>query len=302
MFGVLNIDKPLHCTSHDVVAQVRKIMGLKKVGHAGTLDPLASGVLPVCIGDATRLIEYFPSHKRYRARICLGQTTPTWDAEGERISIDPALANTLTSQDLQEALQAFQGDIQQTVPPHAAVHVNGKKLYEYARKGIEVPLPVRTATIHEMRFLELECTGELPSLSVEIHCASGTYIRSIAMALGQKLGTGAYLSQLCRTHHGVFSLENAVSLDALRQSSDPKRYLIDPSPYLAMSLVNLTEMGCEQLSHGMKLFAEVAYEGEPLKNHKYYGLQYQGVLLGIALGEEKGRLKPVKVFSQQLLH
>ena len=148
VFGVVNINKPAGMTSHTVVARVRKIFNLKKVGHSGTLDPAATGVLPTFIGHATRLIEYMPDDKHYEATITFGRATNTWDADGETTSETSAAA--ISEQQVTDLLPQFKGVIQQTVPPFSAVHVNGKKLYHYARAGVEVELPVREATIHEI--------------------------------------------------------------------------------------------------------------------------------------------------------
>lgn len=296
MFGVLNLYKPLHCTSHDVVSRVRKTLKLKKVGHCGTLDPLAEGVLPVCVGDATRLIEYFPSDKRYHAIITLGITTLTWDAEGEQLTVQSA--EHVTHGALQEALAGFNGVIQQQVPPHAAVHVQGKKLYEYARKGITVELPVRKTEIFECTLLGVQHLGEAhPVVELEIHCASGTYIRSMAKALGETLGVGAYLSGLVRTAHGRFTRQTSITLADFMEHPEPVTCLMNPAEYLPFPSLSISEAGVGKIRHGMKLQPD-ELAGDIL-NNRLYLLVHGDLPVAVAEGEATGRLKPLKVFANQ---
>lgn len=298
MFGVLNIHKPAGCTSHDVVAQVRRTLGFKKVGHAGTLDPLATGVLPVCVGQATRLIEYFPSDKRYQAVIRLGATTFTWDREGEEIPITSAKG--VSEATLLAKLPAFTGKIQQTVPPHAAVHVNGKKLYEYARQGITVDLPVREIEIYSLDLLAITPVSlDLLDITLDIHCASGTYVRSLAFELGQALGTGGYLASLVRTAHGQFSIEDSVLLEDFAKSASPQQYLQNPAPFLDLPTLNVAGETIEKVHHGLKLTEDDV--GESIRNHRQYLLLAAHLPLAIAQGEANGRLKLLKVFPQDLV-
>ncbi len=294
MFGVINLHKPLHCTSHDVVAQVRKKLNFKKVGHGGTLDPLAEGVLPVCIGAATRLIEYLPSDKRYRAQVTFGANTLTWDAEGERIPLK--VASAFTRDALEALLPQFHGKIQQQVPPHAAVHVNGKKLYEYARKGIAVDLPVRETEIFAVELVDFLHAGtEYPVAVLEVHCASGTYIRSVAQALGSVSGYGAYLSGLVRTAHGQFSLEESVTLETFLNSANPVQYLQNPAQYIAFPQISLSPENLAKIRHGMKLLPDDLHES--VRNNRLYLLTHHNQPVAIATGEETGRLKPLKVLQ-----
>lgn len=301
LFGVINLNKPLHCTSHDVVAVVRRCLGLKKVGHAGTLDPLASGVLPVCVGNATRLIEYLPSDKRYRATITFGSVTPTWDAEGELLY--PQDASTLTLAKIEAILPAYVGEIEQTVPPHSAVHVNGKKLYERTRRGETVELPVRTTTIHSITLVDTQGLGTTsPTIIIDVHCASGTYIRSLAWAMGQQTGFGAYLSGLVRTAHGQFNLADAVDLETFKEHPDPSSLLISPEPYLPMTTLWLTEPQRTKVEQGQKLVGEDFDTlsqplAHPIKKGEAYLLKSEQTLVGVGLGETGPRLKPIKILS-----
>ena len=211
--GIFNINKPSGLTSYDVVARVRRVSGQKKVGHAGTLDPLATGVLPVVLGKATRLVEYLAdADKAYRARLVLGATTDTYDGEGTLTVTEGAVMPR--PDEVEKALQAFRGEIQQLPPMHSAVKVGGKKLYELARQGAEIERTPRRVTITR---LEIEAYDP-PGLGLFVECSKGTYIRSLTHDLGAALGTGAYLDALTRTRHGPFTLEAATTLGALEEA------------------------------------------------------------------------------------
>src|SRR5215207_3710637 len=193
-FGFLNIDKPLRMTSHDVVAQVRRKFKLKRVGHAGTLDPLATGVLVVCLGAATRLSEYvMDSTKQYRARVTLGVTTTTYDAEGD--VVQQREAGHITRKMVEAALPQFTGEIDQLPPMYSAIKKGGRKLYEIARAGETIELTPRRITIYGLEIVE----WSPPECVLDVTCSAGTYIRSLAFDLGKALGVGAYLSGLVRT-------------------------------------------------------------------------------------------------------
>ena len=211
--GLFNIDKPRGVTSHHVVERVRGITGQQKVGHAGTLDPLATGVLPVALGKATRLVEYLvDAGKAYRATLVLGATTDTYDREG---TITPTENVVMPSEgEVEKALGAFRGEIEQLPPMHSAVKVRGRKLYELAREGTEIERAPRHITITR---LDLEAYDP-PSMTLYVECSKGTYIRSLAHDLGMALGTGAYLDALVRTRHGPFTLESAITLEALERA------------------------------------------------------------------------------------
>jgi tRNA pseudouridine55 synthase len=210
MDGIFILDKSPGMTSHDVVARVRRIIGQKRVGHAGTLDPMATGVLPVVVGKATRLVEYLAeADKAYRATLVLGATSDTYDREG---NVVPKPGAVLPGrEDVERALEGFRGEIEQVPPMHSALKVGGKRLYELARQGIEVERAARPVTISR---LEMEAYRP-PVLQLFIECSKGTYIRSLAHDLGAALGTGAYLDSLVRTRVGAYSLEEAVTLDGL---------------------------------------------------------------------------------------
>ena len=207
--GFLNIAKPTACTSHDVVNAVRRVVGQRRVGHAGTLDPLACGVLVIGVGHGTRLIEYLAAtRKTYRAGILLGRTTTTDDSAGDVLQERPVNVDVAT---VRAALDRFTGMIEQVPPSFAAVHVAGTRAYVRARRGENVSLEPRQVTIHRLEILEMQ----LPRLTLEVECSTGTYVRALARDLGEALGCGAHLAALTRTRVGSFSLADAVPLNAL---------------------------------------------------------------------------------------
>ncbi len=309
MFGVININKPLELTSHDVVARLRKCLNFKKIGHLGTLDPMASGVLPVCVGAATRLIEYFDSDKAYRAMIGFGRTTTTLDREGE--IIEERSCEDLDAARILHVLPQFSGEITQVVPLYSAAHVNGKKLYEIARsKNTQlletVELPTKQVTIHDIQLLSFQNKPPCPTAVIDVACSTGTYVRSLARDLGEALGCGGYLADLIRTRHGRFTLDTAIELNEMLQSDNPQQYLQDPLPYLNLPLVKLkSSEAIEKLAKGMKLsFREVDLqsalqtEGQT-EEASLPALAVFGDQLIAVVQRERGYFQPLKVFVQQ---
>ncbi|MEO1400732.1 MAG: tRNA pseudouridine(55) synthase TruB [Cyanobacteria bacterium J06635_1] len=210
--GFLNLQKPTHWTSHDCVARVRRLLNTKKVGHGGTLDPLATGVLPLAIGRATRLLQYLPSDKAYRATVRFGITTESDDLEGQIITQKNAAH--LQFDQVVAALPQFLGTLQQIPPMYSAVRLQGKRLYELARKGKTADIPARTITINQIEPGPWQ-PGEHPEITLNIACGAGTYIRSIARDLGATLGTGATLASLVRTQSNGFSLDDSLTLETV---------------------------------------------------------------------------------------
>ncbi len=209
MDGILVIDKPQGPTSHDVVDAVRKALRLKKVGHTGTLDPMATGVLPLVLGRGTKLARYASGgDKTYRATVALGSTTKTLDAEGEVVQVRP-VSSTLAQ--VQEVLATFEGDIEQVPPMYSAKKIDGKKLYTLARKGIEVEREPKSVTV---RWLKLTAF-ESPEIHFDVCCTAGTYVRVLAQDIGENLGCGAHLKALRRLQAGSFKLDESVELQAL---------------------------------------------------------------------------------------
>ena len=244
MFGVINIYKPKGMTSHDVVGVLRKKLNIKQVGHTGTLDPFAEGVLPICVGKATRLIEYFEDDKEYLATVQFGSQTTTYDLEG---NITQTSSIKITQTNLEKALEIFQGEILQTPPIYSAIKVNGKKLYEYAREGKEVKIKPRKVTIYK---IELKSFDEIKQQAeISIKCSKGTYIRSIANDIGVNLGCFGHLVKLIRTQAGKFLVENSVQLDDL----DIKNKIQSPLEVLSLPQINVNDIMHERISHGMSI-------------------------------------------------
>ena len=210
---VLLLNKPLHWTSFDVVKKVRILTGISKVGHAGTLDPLATGLLIVCTGKYTKKInEYMGMEKEYTGSIKLGATTPTYDKESVPENITDI--SQLSIQQIHDATIHFTGDIMQVPPAHSAIKQEGKPVYLAARKGVEVKLEPRPITISEFTITKTD----LPDVFFKVVCTTGTYIRSLANDFGASLGVGGYLSSLCRTRIGNFLVEDAMSMDEFTQN------------------------------------------------------------------------------------
>jgi len=213
--GFLIINKPLRWTSFDVVKKLRNISRIKKIGHAGTLDPLATGVLIVCYGKYTKKIEGIQTQKKgYRGTFEIGKTTPSFDLETEVDATYPT--DHITAEFLEEKVATFRGDIKQVPPQHSAVKVNGKRAYEHARAGEEVQLKIRDAHIYKY---EIEAAS-FPSVTFDIECSKGTYIRSLARDLGLALESGAYMSSLERTFIGDYKVEDAVDIEEIKESED----------------------------------------------------------------------------------
>ena len=212
MQGFLNLNKPFGFTSHDCVAVVRRSLKLKRVGHAGTLDPAATGVLPIALGKATRLLQYLPQDKAYRATIRLGQRTDTDDLQGETLDSQPVPDLNLAT--VEAALQPFKGTIQQIPPNYSAIQVAGKRLYDLARAGEAIAVPPRSVEVYSLEVLDWR-SGDFPEIELAIACGSGTYIRSIARDLGEALQVGGTLAALIRTASSGFDLGDSLTFEDL---------------------------------------------------------------------------------------
>lgn len=250
-FGLLNVYKPAGPTSHDLVAWVRRGTGVKKVGHGGTLDPAATGVLVLCLGPATRLSEYLlGSPKTYVARVHFGVQTNTYDAEGEIVARDP---RPISREQVEAALTGFRGPIAQVPPLYSAIKRGGRKLYELARAGQTVELEARPVTIHRLELL----AWEPPVATLEVVCSAGTYIRSLAHDLGQAVGVGAHLAALERTASGRFTAAEAVPWERLAAAMADgtwRAYLLPPDLALAdYPAVHLDAAEADDVRHGRKV-------------------------------------------------
>jgi tRNA pseudouridine55 synthase len=300
MDGILNLNKPRDMTSFALVARVKRLSGEKRTGHAGTLDPLATGVLPICLGQATRVIEYlFAETKTYRAEVELGRSTDTYDSTGKVIRTGDA--STITEADIEKELAAFRGEIQQTPPMYSALKHHGKPLYELAREGIEVERKSRTA-----RVFRLEITAwRPPVVTLEVDCGKGTYIRCLAHDLGEALGCGANMQNLVRLRVGPFRIEDALTLPALEEAfktGGGELYLYPPDHVLLAydAIVVNHEQQC-LLVHGMPLESGLAAP-HPGEDYSVSGFcrayNEQGIFVGM-LKYENGLWRPDKIFLKQ---
>lgn len=254
------MDKPSGPTSHDVVAAVRRGTGEKRVGHAGTLDPLATGLLVIMLGAATRLSEYLLNKdKRYLARVRFGQSTNTYDATGEITATSDAIPSR---EQVEAALAAFRGVIQQRPPAFSAIRRGGQRAYALARRGAALELAPRPVIIHRLSLAD----WSPPDCSLDVTCSAGTYVRSLAHDLGQALGCGAHLAALQRTASGHFRLEDAITLDVLRAAfaaGDWQRYLVPMDAALPdWPEMHLSEEESRRVLHGVALPLNVAGAGE----------------------------------------
>ena len=219
MNGIVIIDKPAGWTSQDVVSKLRGVLHTKRIGHGGTLDPMATGVLPVFVGRATRGVEFFEhAEKTYEAVLQLGITTDTEDITGTVLSQQDAF---VTGEALEQVLQQFRGEIQQIPPMYSAIKINGQKLYDLARKGKEVERKPRTVTIHELTLLSMEADG----IHLRVRCSKGTYIRTLCKDIGQALGCGGCMASLRRVAAGAYTIDQAVKLSQLVESDAPEAFL-----------------------------------------------------------------------------
>jgi tRNA pseudouridine55 synthase len=294
--GFLNLNKPIGMTSHDCVGAVRRFFGIKKVGHGGTLDPNAAGVLPIAVGRATRLLPYLAPDKAYEAVIRFGQTTRTDDLEGEVISQNPVPQLGLKT--VQSRLPELTGTIEQVPPAFSAIQVNGQRLYDLARRGKEVTVPSRTVTIHTLEVSDWQ-PGDFPELTLQIDCGPGTYIRSIARDLGDKLGCGATLASLVRTRSSGFELKNSLTLEAVKDCLARGHCPLQPVPSVLEHLP-VVVLNPEQ-SHRWCLGQKIPPPVPLVQDVVYRVLDEQGTFLGVAQfvpSTESPILKARMVFHQ----
>ena len=287
--GFLVLDKPAGLTSHGCVAQVRRAYGLKRVGHGGTLDPAVTGVLPIALGGATRLLPYLTGDKRYRGVIRLGLRTSSDDLSGDLLEERPV--PPLGLGELEAALAPFRGSIQQRPPNVSAVHVEGERAYQRARRGEALNLASKTVTISELSLLGWD--GERAELELEVACSAGTYIRSLARDLGEALGLGGCLASLRRTEALGFGLDQSVPLDRLQEAPPP--HLLDP-------LVVLGHLGRRHLEGESELNSwrcGRSLEGSPAlaDGTAVVVVGPDGSLAGMAQARAGGRLQPKLVLQ-----
>jgi tRNA pseudouridine55 synthase len=283
-------------TSHDCVGAVRRILGIKKVGHGGTLDPAATGVLPIAVGRATRLLPYLAPDKAYEAVVRFGQTTRTDDLEGEVLSRHPV--PQLDLETIRPLLPELTGIIQQVPPAFSAIQVKGQRLYDLARQGKAVTVPSRTVTIHTIEISAWH-SGDFPELTLQIHCGPGTYIRSIARDLGAKLGCGATLASLVRTRSSGFDLNDSLTLDRVKDCIHQGQVPLQPVASVLdhLPVVVLNNDYSRRWCLGQKIAPPVSLD----PSVTYRLLDNQGTFLGIAQLDQEGQcpiLRAKMVFHQ----
>ena len=297
--GILVVAKPPGPTSHDVVALVRRLAATKRVGHGGTLDPFAAGVLPVFLGKATRVVEFhMGDRKRYRATVCFGASSTTDDLEGE---LTPGEAPAPDRSAIEAALPAMTGTIHQRPPAYSAIKLDGRRAYAIARAGGTVELAEREVTIHRLDLLSWDDSEpERPVAILDVECSAGTYIRALARDLGATLGSGAYLGALTRTASGPFTLDDAVALDAVREAAaggpDGLKPLLRPvdTGLDAFPEIRLTEVEVAAIARGQFVRPEA---GIPMRAERYRLVGPGDTLVAIAAAQGD-RLAPDKVFVE----
>lgn len=299
MHGVLNIDKPAGITSHDVVNKVRKALHIKRVGHAGTLDPMATGVLLVCVGQATRIVEFLMNaQKEYVGEMTLGVTTDTEDSMGKpEQEVD---ASWVTQEHIERALPEFLGDILQIPPMVSAAHYEGKRLYQLAREGKTVDREPRQVHISSVDLKDFQ-SGDRPTATLRVTCSKGVYIRTLFAGIGQSIGVGAHMSVLRRTRIGRFLVEDAVSLDSLSELAEAGRAEEALIP-MANALndiypVDLTTQDAEDVRHGRAILTP---NGLALADSTVVRLMLDSELVALAkvvIHGDASVFQPDKVFA-----
>ena len=299
MNGIISINKSQGMTSHDVVYKVRKILHTKKIGHTGTLDPIAEGVLPLTIGQGTKISQFIvEKEKEYVAELSFGSKTDSFDRTGQIIG---QVDKIITEDELKKTLLLFTGEIDQVPPIYSAIKVDGKKLYEYAREQIQVEIKARKISIHELELLHFE----FPIAKIRVACSKGTYIRSLCNDIGEKLGTFAHMTSLIRTKSGPFHLDKAISLKQLEALSSEKieqhlypmdfplqhLFRVDVQPYSAKYLLNgnpLIQKNIVQNINDIPLCEKVRI---------YLHDEFKGV--GLMENKDDYRIKPLRLFTNQ---
>jgi tRNA pseudouridine55 synthase len=300
--GVLVVAKPAGPTSHDVVALVRRLAGTRRIGHGGTLDPFASGVLPLFLGGATRVVEYhLADDKAYRGTICFGATSTTDDLDGDLTPVDGPAPDR---EAVESALLAMLGTQLQRPPAYSAIQIGGRRAYAMARAGETVELPPREVTLHALDLLEWDAADPArPIAIVDVRCSAGTYVRALARDLGERLGSGAYLGALVRSASGPFHLEDACSLDQIRDAAaaagpDGVRRLLLPidTGLEAMPSVALTDSEIADASQGRFVRPQAGVRGTE-EGVAVRLLDGTGVIVG--LGRREGmRIAPTKILQR----
>ena len=284
MNGVINIYKNTGMTSFDVVAMVRRVAKMKKVGHTGTLDPAASGVLPVCLGKATKIIDYIMENKKvYRVNLKLGMITDTYDLEGEVLREKDA--SHITKDEILNCINSFVGTIDQVPPMYSALKQNGVRLYELARQGIEVHREARKVTIYSIENIKIESND---NIQMDVCCSKGTYIRSLCYDIGEKLNVGATMTALERIQNGTFTKEEAINIEDLTEELLEKHIISIEKALDSFEKITVNEKFGKLLRNGVKVFDNRMYSEEVEFNKLYRVYEDNGVFLGLGKRDEKG--------------
>jgi len=301
--GVLAVMKPAGWTSHDVVAKVRRLVGVRRIGHTGTLDPQVTGVLPLCIGRATRMVEYIQElPKQYEATVVIGLATDTEDLSGtvlERVN-----EVTISEADVRSAISSFVGEIEQVPPMYSAVKVDGKRLYELARKGEQVERKARKVTIHEFELLDMRLDESLPEFSFRVTCSKGTYIRTLCVDIGRKLGFPAAMKELIRTRTGNLSLDDCLTLEQIAELSAngtlAERLIPADQAIGHLPILHLSEKQAVQAAQGQRIRLQAEAELNEVADQaivRVYDTQENFV--GLFQWNERNRiLAPHKIFGE----
>ncbi len=285
MNGVINIYKNTGMTSFDVVAMVRKVAKMKKVGHTGTLDPAASGVLPVCLGRATKIIDYIMENQKvYRVNLKLGMITDTYDLEGKVLETKDA--SNISKEEIIDCISTFLGTIDQVPPMYSALKQNGVRLYELARQGIEVHREARKVTIYSIENIEIESTD---NIQMDVCCSKGTYIRSLCYDIGEKLNVGATMTALERIKNGPFTKEEAINIEDLNEELLEKHLISMEEALNSFDKMFVNERFGKLLRNGVKVFDSRLYNNQDIEFEKIYRVYVEGGrFLGLGKREEKG--------------
>ncbi|MEG6534025.1 tRNA pseudouridine(55) synthase TruB [Caldibacillus thermoamylovorans] len=300
MNGVIPLWKPKGMTSHDCVIKIRKLVSTKKVGHSGTLDPNVTGVLPICVGEATKIVQYVTNFgKCYQAEITIGNSTTTEDSDGDIVQTKP-VKQPITRDEILKALKQLTGEITQIPPMYSAVKVNGKRLYEYAREGIEIERPERTVTIYALELLDDNeiFNGEFIRFSVHVKCSKGTYIRTLAVMIGELLGYPAHMSKLVRTSAGGIEQEQCLTFEQIEEKITKgltnEIFLPIESVLFQLPKYEIHDTLANRVKNGALI---------PIPDHLLYTLgpiavYYKGKILAIYKHHptKQGILKPDRVF------
>lgn len=306
MEGILPLFKPKGMTSHDCVFKLRKLLKTKKVGHTGTLDPDVTGVLPICVGRATKIAEYITdAGKSYEGEVTIGFSTTTEDSSGEVVE-ESNEYKCFTRSDILQVLNNFKGEIEQTPPMYSAVKVNGKKLYEYARAGIEVERPKRKVTIYDIILLDErdEFSGDNVSFKFRVSCSKGTYIRTLAVMIGEVLGYPAHMSHLVRIQSSSFTLDDCFTLEQVAQYAEENRQfeLLKPLEYGLTHLpkLDVNDHVAKKVMNGVVLPKP---ENLIVELEEPFVLMYNNSAIAIyKVPENKSSfIKPVKVLRTSLI-